>query len=188
MNIVARAQNIVRTPQSEWPVIAGEPVEVRELYTGYVAILAAVPLVAELLRLLVSDASVGAVIAIPFTGYAMSLINVAIVAVIVSKLAPRFGGVDDLGQGFKLAAYAATAAWLGGVFLLLPRVGWLLRLACSLYSLYVFYIGITELTGVPAERRVGYFVCVLVATIIISWVIAMILVMLTGQARLMPFD
>jgi len=187
MDIVSRAQNIARSPQSEWRVIADEPAAITELYTGYVAILAAIPLVAELLHLLFSGAPVGVAIAIPFTGYVMSLINVAVVAVIASKLASRFGGVDDLAQGFKLAAYASTAAWLGGVFLLLPWVGWLLRLVCSLYSIYVFYIGIPELTRVPSERRVGYFVCVLVATMIVSWVIAMILVMLTGQARLMPF-
>jgi hypothetical protein len=187
MDIVSRAQNIVRTPQSEWRVIADEPTAITALYTGYVVILAAVPLVAELLHLLFSGASVGAALVIPFTGYAMSMINVAVIAVIASKLAPRFGGVDDLAQGFKLAAYAATAAWLGGVFLLLPRVGWLLRLACSLYSVCVFYLGITELTRVPPERRILYFICVLLAAGVISVIIVNIVAALTGQARLMHY-
>lgn len=186
MDIVSRAQNIVRIPQSEWRVIADEPSDIAGLYTGYVAILAAVPLAAELLRFLFTGASLGASIAIPFSGYVMSLVNIAVVALIASKAAPWFGGIDDLTQGFKLAAYASTAAWLGGVFLLLPGVGWLLRLACGIYSLYLLYIGIPELIRVPAERRAVYFACVLVATIVIAWILAMLLVLLTGQARLVP--
>lgn len=185
MDIVARAQNILRTPREEWPVIAVEPADITGLYTGYAVILAAIPLVAELIHYVVGGAPFGIGLAISLTGYVMSLINVAVVALIASKVAPRFGGVDALPQAFKLAVYGSTAAWVGGVFLLLPWVGGVLRLACALYSVYLFYLGITELVLVPAERRIGYFAVVIVATIVVAWIIAAILIAVTGLPHLM---
>ena len=185
MDIVSRARNIVMTPHAEWPAIAVEATDTTQLYTGYVVILAAIPLIAMLLHQLFGGLSWGLAIPLLIVGYVMSLIDVAIVAALSSKLAPYFGGVDNLNQGFKLAAYAATAAWLGGVFLILPWIGGLLRLLCGLYSIYLYYTGITALVGVPMERRLGFFVVVLVATIVISWIIAAILVSLAGVQMMM---
>jgi hypothetical protein len=185
MDIVSRARNIVMTPQAEWPVIAAEPVDVTELYTGYIVILAAIPLVCGLISQLVAGGPFGRVLMIAIVGYVLALINVAVIALLSSKLAPYFGGVDNTSQGFKLAAYAATAAWLGGVFLLLPWIGWLLRVACGIYSLYLFYLGIPDLMQVPAARRVGFLVVLIIATIIVSWIIAILVLAVTGLPLLM---
>jgi hypothetical protein len=175
MDIVSRARNIVMTPKTEWPVIAAEPADTTQLYTGYVVILAAIPLIAGLIGQLFAGMSSGRLLTIALVGYVASLINVAVVALLSSKIAPYFGGVDNTNQGFKLAAYAATAAWLGGVFLLLPWVGGVLRLLCGLYSLYLYWLGIPDLTLVPPERRVGFFVVVIIATILVAWIIAIVL-------------
>lgn len=184
MELVSRARDIVKTPRSEWPVIASEPADIGRLYADYVAILAAVPMAAELVRFLVAGVPAGAAIGIAVTGYVMALANVAIIAYVSTKLAPAFGGVDDREAAFKLAAFGYTAAWLGGVFLLLPAIGWLLQLVCGVYSMYVYYLGIGELLRVPRERRVGFFVIVLVLTVIIAMVIAVLLGMLTGYSRM----
>ncbi|HEV2301629.1 MAG TPA: Yip1 family protein, partial [Stellaceae bacterium] len=184
MELVSRARGIVKTPRSEWPVIADEPADIGRLYADYVAILAAVPMFAELVRFLVAGVPAGAAIGIAVTGYVMALANVAIIAYVSTKLAPAFGGVDDREAAFKLAAFGYTAAWLGGVFLLLPAIGWLLQLVCGVYSMYVYYLGIGELLRVPRERRVGFFVIVLVLTVIIAMVIAVLLGMLTGYSRM----
>ena len=185
MDIVSRARNIVMTPKTEWPVVAAEPAEITQLYTGYIVILAAVPLVCGLISQLVSGAPFGRVLTVALIGYVLSLINVAVVAMLSSKLAPYFGGVDNPVQGFKLAAYGATASWLGGVFLLLPWIGWLLRLVCGLYSLYVFWLGIPDLMLVPATRRAAFFVVVIIATIIVAWIIAIVVLSITGLPLLM---
>ena len=117
MDIVLRARNIVTTPRSEWPVIAAEPPDIAGL-SGYVAILAAIPLVAELISLIVMGIPIGGAIAVAVIWSVAFLIDVAVLAGVSSMLAPRFGGVDNLAQGFKLAAYSLTPFWLGGVFLL----------------------------------------------------------------------
>ncbi|HVH74774.1 MAG TPA: Yip1 family protein [Stellaceae bacterium] len=184
MELVSRARNMIQTPRSEWPVIAGEPADIGRLYADYVAILAAVPLFAELVRFLAAGLPIGAAIGIAVTGYVMALVNVAIIALVSTKLAPLFGGIDDREAAFKLAAFGYTAAWLGGVFLLLPAIGWLLQLACGIYSMYVYYLGIGELLRVPSERRVGFFAIVLVLTVIIAMIVAIVLGMLTGYSRM----
>jgi hypothetical protein len=184
VELVSRARNIVQTPRSEWPVIAEEPADIGRLYADYVAILAAIPLLAELVRFILAGLPAGIAIGIAVTGYVMALVNVAVIAFVSTKLAPAFGGVDDREQAFKLAAFGYTAAWLGGVFLLLPLIGWLLQLACGIYSMYVYYLGIGELLRVPQERRLGFFAVVLVVTVVIAWVVAILLGMLTGYSRM----
>jgi Yip1 domain len=180
MDLVSRAINITRTPRNEWTVIAGEVTDIASLYTGYIIILAAIPLIAELLHLLILGLSIGIAIRIAVMSYFASLIDVAVVGFASQLLAPRFGGVGDRIQAFKLAAFGFTPSWLGGIFLLIPAIGWLLRLLCSIYSIYVYYLGIDELMGVPAEQRLPYFALVIVLSIVIGIVIALIIALIFG--------
>ena len=41
--LIARVKGILLTPKTEWPVIAGEPATVADLYKGYIIWLAAIP-------------------------------------------------------------------------------------------------------------------------------------------------
>ncbi|MBS0488158.1 MAG: YIP1 family protein, partial [Proteobacteria bacterium] len=43
--LIARAKNILLTPKTEWPVIAGETETVQSLYLNYILVLAAIPAV-----------------------------------------------------------------------------------------------------------------------------------------------
>jgi hypothetical protein len=185
MDLVSRARNMVSNPRGEWPVIAAEPGDIGTLYTSYVVILAGVPLLAELIRSLIVMHSVNFAIGEAVSGYVMALLGVAVLGFFSSKLAPVFGGTDELDQGFKLAAYAQTPAWLGGVFVLLPWIGGVLALVAALYSVYVYYLGIEELTRVPARRRLGYILLVILLTIIVSAMLEYLVGTLTGHTRLM---
>ncbi len=180
MDLVSRALNITRAPRSEWPVIASEPTDIVSLYAGYIAFLAAIPLIAELVHLLVVGLSIGLAIRFVLIGYFASLIDVAVVAFASELLAPRFGGAANRIQAFKLAAFGFTPSWLGGIFLLIPAIGWLLRLICGIYSLYVYYLGIEDLMGVPSERRASYFALVIVLSIVIGIVVALIIGLIFG--------
>jgi hypothetical protein len=179
MTAMSHARNIISAPEAEWPVIAAEPADIAGLYTGYIAVLALIPLIAELIHLLFAGESFGVSLALVVSAYVMSLIDVAILAIISSKLAPMFDGVDDINQGFKLAAYAATPGWIGGIFLLVPWVGGLLRFLCGIYGIYVYYRGISDLMRVPAERRIGYLVMVFVVIVLAAFGLGVILTLLT---------
>lgn len=174
MNIVDRVKNILLKPKEEWPVIAGETTSTAELYTNYIIPLAAIPAVSMFIG--------WSVVGLPFVGrinmmtgltmmvtqFVMALIGVFVLSLVIDFLAPNFGGEKNASQALKVAAYSMTAAWLAGIFQILPMVGILGIL--GLYSLYLLYLGLPVLMKVPTEKAVAYTVVVIIAGIVI-WVI-----------------
>ncbi len=175
MNLVERVKNILLEPKNEWAAIEREQTDPKTLYTTYVAILALIPAAASLVSLaLFMPIGLGIVLAAAVTQYVLSLVMVFVVAFIADALVSGFGGRKDLSQALKLTAYAMTAAWVAGVFVIVPFLGWLLSLLGSLYSLYLFFLGVPVLMKVPEEKAVGYTVLVVVAAVVVGVVIGMI--------------
>ena len=112
--LIARVKGILLTPKTEWPVIAGEPATVADLYKGYIIWLAAIPPLAAFLVTVRFSASSRADAARSST-YALSLAMVFVVALIVEALAPSFGGTKDRVQALKTIAYCYTASWVAGI-------------------------------------------------------------------------
>jgi hypothetical protein len=48
--LVARVKAILMSPRTEWPLIAAEPTTVADLYKNYIAILAAIPVIAGFIK------------------------------------------------------------------------------------------------------------------------------------------
>jgi hypothetical protein len=107
-------------------------------------------------------------------GYVISLLLVFVVSRVISLLAPGFGGQRNDVQGLKVAAYASTAAWVGGIFMLIPALG-LISLIFSLYSLVLLYIGLPILMKVPQDRAMGYTAVVIIVCIVVFLIAAAIL-------------
>jgi len=74
----------------------------------------------------------------------------------------------------KAAAYAGTASWLGGIFLLIPALG-LVSLIFSLYSLVLLYLGLPVLMKVPKDRAMGYTVVVIIIWVVVALIVGAIL-------------
>ncbi len=172
--LVQRVQDILLRPKPTWDVIAGEPATVKGLFTGYIMILAAIGPVCQVLGatlfggfLFAPFMLVGAVV-----GYALSLAGVYIMALVIDGLAPSFGGEKNQIQALKVAAYGSTAAWLAGIFNLVPMLAFLGVL--GLYSLYLFYLGLPKLMKAPADKAVGYTAVVVVVMLVVYMVIGMI--------------
>ncbi|HEY6050157.1 MAG TPA: YIP1 family protein, partial [Thermoanaerobaculia bacterium] len=83
--------------------------------------------------------------------------------------APRFGGQPGRIAALKLAVYSSTAAWLAGVFSLVPALSILSLL--GLYSLYLLYLGVPVLMKVPRDRALGYTIAAVVAAVVLFAVI-----------------
>lgn len=190
--LIARVKGMLMKPGATWDEIEPEAASVGGLYAGYVAPLAAIPAVAALIGALVGGVSlfgvvsyrpsIGWALSSAVIGFLLSLGWVYVLALVVDNLAPRFDGRKNFIQAFKLSAYAATAAWVAGVFNLLPMLGALLGLAGGIYSLYAFYVGLPKLMKSPAERTTAYFVVVLVISLVIGLVGAMILAQVQAVA------
>jgi hypothetical protein len=102
MPMIDRIKAICLKPNAEWPVIEAETTSTRDLMIGYVAPLAAIAPIASF----VGGVFIGRTI--PFIGtyhvplgtgltlavvtYALSLVGVFVLSLIISALAPSFGG------------------------------------------------------------------------------------------------
>jgi hypothetical protein len=186
MNVVDRAKNMLLRPKTEWASIDGEETDVPTLLSGYVAIVAIVPAAASLISLwLFSSQSgarigFGAALTSAIVQYVSSILIVYIIAFIADLLAPGFDGYQSMNQALKLAAYAMTPAWIAGVFVIIPGIGWLITLLGSFYSLYVFFLGVSVLMRVPERKAVTYTVAVAAIAIAANFVLVLINVKLLG--------
>src|SRR5579872_3793328 len=159
MNLVERAKAIILQPNSEWAAIDREPGDAGYLFTNYVCIVSAIPPVCRFIggsivgygpfRIGIVSGLVHAIIA-----YVLGLVGVFILAYVIDYLAGVFDGRRDLPSAMKVAAFAPTAAWLAGVFSLIPVLSILGLL--SLYSLYLLHTGIVALMKPPAAKALIY--------------------------------
>jgi len=186
MNLVARVKAILLTPRTEWPVIDGEAATVGSLYTGYIIPLAAIPAVASFIGLsLVGMHVLGVNIQVPVAAgikgaiarYVLSLVATYVLALIIDALAPTFGGTKNSIGALKVAAYSSTAAWVAGIFSLLPSLSILGLL--GLYSLYLLYLGLPAVMKAPQEKAMGYTVvvilCAIVLFVLVGWLAGMVM-------------
>ena len=177
MTLVDRVKNILVTPKSEWPVIAGETATVQSLYAGYIVILAAIGPIAMALRFGVYGFGIGVAV----VSYAVALVMAYVLAWVIDALAPSFGGEKNLVRGLQLVAYSFTAAWLGGIFHLLGNLGGLISLAATIYSIYTFYLGAPVLKKCSAEKAVVFTIVVVIAAVLLGAVLSWALFAAVGS-------
>lgn len=180
MNVVERAKKLLLTPAQEWQVIKSEPHTVAGLFTRYVMILAAIPAVASFIGFsVVGYSGMGPTYRIPMAAgvanmvlsYVLSLGSVYVMALVIDALAPNFGGDKDFMQALKVAAFFPTAAWLAGVFYVIPALA-ILALVGSLYTLWLLYTGLGPLMSVPEDKSIGYTTVVVLVAIVLTVVIS----------------
>jgi hypothetical protein len=175
MNLVARAKAILTTPKQEWPVIDAEPFNLGELLLGYVLPLAAIGPIARFIGLSmfgfggVFRVGMGWAFSHAISSFVLAVLSVFVLAWVINVLAPSFGATQNMQQAIKLAAYASTAAWVAGIFYLIPSL-WFLAAIGGLYSLYLFYVGLPVLMKVPADKAAPYLVVIVVTVIVLFWI------------------
>ena len=183
MDLKTRAQNIITTPNTEWPVIAAEQSSTGSLITGYVMPLAAIGAIAGF----IGGSLVGTTI--PFVGtyrapfmvgltsacfvFAMAIIGVVILAFIINALAPTFGGQQNSSQAMKVAVYSYTPAWIAGVLQIFPPLS-VLGVLAGLYGIYLLYLGLPHLMKAPQDKAVGYTAVVVVCAIVLTIVLGIV--------------
>jgi len=193
IDLVERAKSIILTPNQEWELIEREQYEIKDLYTNYVMILAAIPAVAGFIGFSIVPLGgflskygipIPAGIAHMVLDYLFGLGSVYVLALIIDAFAPTFEGEKNLLQAMKLAVFSSTAAWLAGIFFILPALSILYLLA--LYSLYLLYLGLPLLMNVREDKHAPYFVVICVMTLVIN-VVARALTALTIPGPLRGF-
>ena len=188
MNAALRALALLVDPSAAWTRIEKESGDAASLLSGYVALLALIPVLSSfigacLIGVIVPGAGVvrapifdGVFSAI--LGYAATFADVLLVGLVIEALAPRFGGRRNFTSAIKLAVYSFTPVWLAGVFLLLPGLRFLLL--TGFYGVYVLAKGLPLLMKSPARKSLPYTAIIVV--------FAAILMLLTVAAQRALFD
>jgi len=179
MNLFERIKAILLEPKSEWAVIGREPGDFGYLFYTYVAYVAAIPPICTFIGTVIigwGSYRVGLVSGLihAIIAYVLTLVGVFVVAYIIDFLAGVFGGQKNIDNAMKVSAYAPTAAWVVGVFNLIPPLAILGIL--GLYSLYLLYTGIAALMKPPADKAIIYTIAVVVCVIVVWFFIFYVIV------------
>jgi len=177
MALVDRVKNMLLKPNDEWAVIEKELTDTATLYRTWIIPLAAITPICSAIGWTVFGLSIpfAGSVRMPFTtaltnaaiGYVIALVMVFVFALIIDGLAPTFGGTKNQVQALKVAAYASTASWVGGVFTLIPALG-IISLIFSCYSLYLLYAGLSPLMKSPKDKAMPYTIVVILVGIVLA--------------------
>jgi hypothetical protein len=188
MSLLNHVTGILFKPQHEWSVIKKKSINTNKLFTGYVAILALIPVVATF----ISNCFIG--VQIPFfpsyripilngiiyavISYILAIICICVSAFIINALAPNFGSKQNMNNALKLVAFSYTPIWIAGIFSLYPPLA-ILGTILSLYALYLLYIGLGPVMGTPASKKIIYFIVSLLVLIVVFVVMGAIIGIVT---------
>jgi hypothetical protein len=172
MNLVERAQAILLSPKTEWQVIDGETGDPTYLFTNYVAVLAAVPAAAGFIGYSFGGMSVGTALFLAIFLYVFYCVGWYVEALVIDALAPTFGGQKNFPAALKLSAYSSTAAWLAGIFQIIPALA-ILGIV-GLYSIYLLWLGLPMLMRTPPDRATAYTAAVIGIMIVIGIVVVIV--------------
>src|SRR5690349_11045686 len=184
--------NILRSPATEWPVIAAESTDIGKLYTEYIIPLSAIPVIANFLSTAIFKSTlagmgvhIGMTTALTFAivNYVVGLGGIFVCALVIEWLAPKFKSSGTRVDALKMVAYASTAGWVAGAATVIPLLGGLIALAGLIYGIYLFYLGLPPVMKTPADQTVIYMiVCAVVIAVIYILLGAMVGALVLGGA------
>jgi hypothetical protein len=187
--MVDRIKRLLLTPKEEWPVIDTQPMSAMGIFTSWVVPLAAIGPIAGLIGSQVFGmGGLFVHITMPLTfsivlavlGYGASLVAVWVLALVIDALAPNFGSVKNRDQAMKAAAFSYTAAWVAGIFQIIPSLA-IIGLLLALYSFYLLWVGLPVVMKTPVDKVPGYVILSVVVAIIVQFVISLIIAAITGS-------
>ena len=186
--LVEKVKAILLKPKDEWPKIAADSSTPGDIVTRYAIPLIAVGPIASFIggqifgygafgfsyRPGIVAGLTGAIVQ-----FVVALLALVVVTLAADFLAPKFGGEANRRQAFKWVAFSCTAAWVGGVFGLIPSLA-LLGSLFGLYSLYLLYLGATPVMKVPEDKAIGFTAVTVVAAVVLFWVASVVTATVTA--------
>ncbi|MCW5912546.1 MAG: YIP1 family protein [Cyclobacteriaceae bacterium] len=179
MNLIDRAKNILLTPKTEWPVIAGESATLSGIFTSYALPLIIVSSIGSLLSGVLFTGALGFGITYAIKAALITFIAATVsffVSVyVVDWLAPQFNSEKDLNKSAQLVAYANTPSYLAGALTFIPVLNILIQFAGAVYAIYLIYLGLGPIKKTPEDKKVVYLIVTFVVLIGLSMLIGAIL-------------
>jgi hypothetical protein len=184
MRILERIKAICLKPKDEWQVIGAERTATPDLLKNYALPLAgAAALAAFIGNSLVgfSNNPLGAVRVPMASGFVASVVGIGlslgtvyVLALLIEAFAPKFGSEKSHAQAVKVAVYAATPGWIGGILAILPPLA-PLGLLAQIYGAYLLYLGLQQLMKAPADKALPYTAAIAGCWIVMTMVAARVI-------------
>jgi hypothetical protein len=167
--ILSRAFGLLREPQKEWEQIKAEETTIPNILIGYVAPLAAIPPVCDLIGQSLFNHALqvdfGQAVIRTVVTWIVSIALVFFLGILVNVVAESFEAEKDDLAAQKIAAYSLTPAFLSGIFSLWPPLWWL-SLFLLAAMVYLMYRGLPILMRAPPETAMGYAATVTIASMV----------------------
>jgi hypothetical protein len=167
--ILSRAYGLLREPKKEWEQIRAEETTIPNILIGYVAPLAAIPPVCDLIGQTLFNpalaADIGQSIIRAVVTWIVSIGLVFFLGVLINVVADNFDADKDELSAQKIAAYSLTPSFLSGVFSLWPPLWWLSLFALAA-MVYLMFRGLPILMRAPEETALGYAATVTIAAMV----------------------
>lgn len=179
-SLIARAKAMILQPKDEWPKVAAEPGDVTGILIKYALPLIAIGAICSFIGgqvfgynavVVTFRPSLAFSLSVALSSFVQGVIALFVVSFVANFLSPKFGGKDDFGSAFKLVVYSMTAAWVAGVFAIIPMLGGFAAIAGGIYSIYVLFLGATPVMGVPQDKAGGYIAVTVLVAIVVSIVL-----------------
>jgi hypothetical protein len=172
-----RARRLLVQPRAEWATIAGEFATPGPIYFRYLVPMAAIGPIASTLGTLVSggerstligtyNVSTTDALASGVLEYGLNLVGVYLFAMAIEVLAATLGGQRNRVQALKVAAYASTPYWLGGVLAVLPKLAPIGALL-GLYTVRLLALGLPPVMKAPRDKNAAFTLLASIVGIIV---------------------
>jgi hypothetical protein len=167
--ILSRAYGLLREPKKEWEQIRAEETTIPNILIGYVAPLAAIPPLCDLIGQSAFNSALqadfGQAIIRAVVTWIVSIALVFFLGVLINVVAANFDADKDELAAQKIAAYSLTPSFLSGVFSLWPPLWWLSLFALAA-MVFLMYRGLPILMRAPEETALGYAATVTIAAMV----------------------
>lgn len=174
-SIVDRCKQMLLDPKGTWVVIKAESKSIKDIYSSFLIPVAAVSAICPVIGGVVFGKLplISGLIS-HFVSFVIGLVMTYVMGMVVKTLAPRFGGNATDVDAFKLMAYTSSVNLVGSMLGIVPPL-MLLGILFSLYSIYVLWVGITPMVGVPEGRRIPFIVVIAVIVLVISFFVGLLM-------------
>ncbi len=177
--IIERVKSILLAPKDALAAVKSEEMSVADFMKEYVAIVAAIPPIAQFIGFAMvghpvfGRRSLIASLLFAALSYVLTLVSVLVFGKVINALAPNFGSTKNDLNAFKLVVYAFTPGLVAGIFNIVPSLSVLAMLG-TLYGIYILYLGLPILMATPEDKNVAYtivsLICGLVLMVVIYWI------------------
>jgi hypothetical protein len=181
--MIERIVKLFTLPKEYWNAAIAEPGEIKTLLIPQMAILAAIPALANFLGQMFIHLQYGGITIIFGAIFGMLLqygLNIATwigFGYIIDNLATSFGAQRDLGQSMKLATGAIIPPWIASIISIIPipHLGMLFALAGFGYGAYLLFLGLPIMNGTPQDKAATYTAVSIIIMVVIFFIAALLI-------------